>query len=55
MLNEPDNCDIVMWKELSYMLAITKASTLQTAVVCFQGWSVSKHKALSALLTACRR
>lgn len=52
---KPGNCDIVMCKELSYVLALTKTSTLQTAVVCFQGWCVSKHKALSALLTACRR
>lgn len=54
-LSEPDYCDIVMCKELSYVLALKKASTLQTAVVGFQVWCVSKHKALSALLTACRR
>lgn len=54
VLSEPDYCDIVICKEISYVLALTKASTLQTAV-CFQGWCASKHKALSALLTACRR
>lgn len=36
------------------MLALTKAFTLQTSVVCLQGCCVSKHKALGALLTACR-
>lgn len=51
---EPDYCDILVCKRLSCILALTKAPTSQTGVVCLQGWCVSKHKALGALLTAGR-
>lgn len=51
---EPNHCDTVACRRLSCILALTKAPTLQTAVVCLQGRCVSKHKALSALLTAGR-
>lgn len=51
---EPNHCDTVACRRLSCILALTKAPTLHTAVVCLQGRCVSKHKALSALLTAGR-
>lgn len=51
---EPNHSDTIVCRRLSCILALTKAPTSQTAVVCSEGRCVSKHKALSALLTAGR-